>query len=124
LKVVQQWLEACRYGTSSTSSFLLQRHPSIKDSLVGQVMTVEAASTLNSHTPVETLDYDLAMSTHTCVVPLFKGVATLRMKILRSTCGWLYARVVASHCHFGYPHFQKKKWFRTIFITFYVNQGA
>jgi hypothetical protein len=116
LKVVQQWLEACRYGTSSTSSFLLQRHPSIKDSLAGQVMTMEAASTLSSHTPVETLEYDPTMSTHTCVVPLFKVVATLGMKILRLAYGWLYARVVASHCHFGYPHFQiKKKWFRTIF---------
>jgi hypothetical protein len=54
-------------------------------------MMVEAASILSLHTPVETLDYNLAMSMHACVVSLLKVVArrsALGMKILISTYGW------------------------------------
>jgi hypothetical protein len=68
-------LEASRYGTSSTDSFILWRHPVWEESPARQVMMVEAASTLILHILVETLEYDPAVLTRACVVPLLKVVA-------------------------------------------------
>jgi thiol:disulfide interchange protein len=55
--------------------FLLQRYLVSEESSAGRVMMTQAVLTLSLHTLMETLDYGLALSVHTCVVPLLTMVA-------------------------------------------------